>query len=535
MRNTKVYLLSVPLENDYKHTLYFTDKSNQTSYFESKAVHRLENVSYQRKDSFIRVPLVYDKLLDVNYIMFQNSDYNNKWFYGFITDIEYVSDGLTKVNFETDVIQTWMFDYQIKPSFVEREHVNDDIVGKHTQPESLETGDYIVNRVNRLGALNETCIVMASTIDPTIQDGELVGGAVSGGAYGGVTSGYKYYTFENDGEKLKEVLKAFSKAGKSDAIGMLFIAPKKLVLLHNDGDEYDDGMVKETYYPISFQWTDYDDAIKKLTSLNGYTPRNKKLLCYPYTYLAMTNNNGGNAIFKHELFNHWDGSDTCQFEIYGTITPSMDIMLAPKYYNGVVSGDGSNFSEVLPAGKYPICGWTCDAYTNWLTQNAMNIVVGATSSAFQIAGGVGMLATGGGAVAGASSILGGSLGIASLLGEKYQHSLVPHQAEGNVNSGNIKYATKNNTFTAYQMSIKQEYAKVIDGYFDMFGYNINLVKVPNKAHRSRYWFTKTRDVNIDGAIPMKDMQKIKDCYNNGITFWRNSSEIGNYSLSNGIV
>ena len=85
------------------------------------------------------------------------------------------------------------------------------------------------------------------------------------------------------------------------------------------------------------------------------------------------------------------------------------------------------------------------------------------------------------------------------------------------------------------MSIKNEYARIIDGYFDMFGYKTNVVKVPNTNHRARWWYTKTIDVNIDGNIPNDDMQKIKNAYNNGITFWRNASEIQNYSLSNPIV
>jgi hypothetical protein len=85
------------------------------------------------------------------------------------------------------------------------------------------------------------------------------------------------------------------------------------------------------------------------------------------------------------------------------------------------------------------------------------------------------------------------------------------------------------------MSIKQEYAKIIDKYFDMFGYKVNMVKTPNKAHRSRWWYTKTIDVNIDGAIPNDDMQMIKNAYNNGITYWRNPSNFMNYSVSNGIV
>ena len=85
------------------------------------------------------------------------------------------------------------------------------------------------------------------------------------------------------------------------------------------------------------------------------------------------------------------------------------------------------------------------------------------------------------------------------------------------------------------MSIIHEIARMLDGYFDMFGYKTNLIKTPNKAHRSRYWYTKTIDVNIDGNLPQNDLQIIKDAYNRGITFWRNASEIQDYSLSNDIA
>ena len=46
------------------------------------------------------------------------------------------------------------------------------------------------------------------------------------------------------------------------------------------------------------------------------------------------------------------------------------------------------------------------------------------------------------------------------------------------------------------------------------------------------------DVVVDNKLASRYhaiIQKIKNAYNNGITFWRNASEIQNYSLSNGIV
>ena len=33
-----------------------------------------------------------------------------------------------------------------------------------------------------------------------------------------------------------------------------------------------------------------------------------------------------------------------------------------------------NIDESLPLAKYPVCAWSAAAYTNWLTQNAINNV-----------------------------------------------------------------------------------------------------------------------------------------------------------------
>lgn len=542
MNITKVYLLNVPLENDYKNTLYFTNKDNQRSYFESRIVKSYTDFSYQRKDSFIRVPDHFDTLMSqgVNYVMYQNSAYSNKWFYAFITDLKYVDDGRTDVFIETDSLQTWFFDITIKPSFVEREHVDNDTIGIHTVPEQLEHGEYIINTINKNKDLIDPVVVMASTIDPSLDsEGNHVGGSVAGGTYNGVMSGYKYYTFTRSMDsQLTRVLKALAKDGKVDSVGAIFLAPRKLV---NIGDyenylDFDNAMVNESIEPTTFGWGEgegtQDGTIKKLTNLNGHTPRNKKLLTYPYCYLAMTNNNGGNAIYKYELFN----STECNFNITGVITPSMDIICTPRNYNG--SGElVPNYHESLTCGKFPICGWSNDAYTNWLTQNGINIATNLLGSTLQ----VGMGATSfinplpGDEIGGAMAIAGGVTSIANTVGEVYKHHLVPMQAEGNVNCGNVQFSNLNTTFTAYGMSIRKEYAEIIDKYFDMFGYKVNMVKTPNKAHRSRWWYTKTFDVNIDGAIPNKDMQIIKNCYNNGITFWRNASEIQNYELSNNIA
>ena len=126
---TEVRLLNVPLTNDYIHTLCFNTPAEQSSYFLSKTVtedgnqKRYTNFSYQRKDNIIRIPDHYDSLLNCNYVMYKNSAYSSKWFYAFITELTYIDDGRTDIKIETDVIQTWLFDYEVQASFIEREHL----------------------------------------------------------------------------------------------------------------------------------------------------------------------------------------------------------------------------------------------------------------------------------------------------------------------------------------------------------------------------------------------------------------------------
>lgn len=59
-----------------------------------------------------------------NYVMYQNSNYSDKWFYAFIVNMRYENDSTTYITIATDVWQTWQFDLTFKPSFVEREMIN---------------------------------------------------------------------------------------------------------------------------------------------------------------------------------------------------------------------------------------------------------------------------------------------------------------------------------------------------------------------------------------------------------------------------
>lgn len=546
---TKVSLLNVPLEADYKHTLFFESKSEQETYFNSRAVFtdlKYEDFSYQKKDQKIRIPKHFDEINGkVNYVMYQNKAYSNKWFYAFITNIEHHNDGVSDVYIKTDVIQTWFFDYDVKSCFVEREHTKDDTIGKNTLPEGLETGEYICNKVIHDKSMAATCYVVASTVD--LDTGEDSGLKI----YNSVINGWYYYYFSTQSE-VADKLSDLAELRTNDAIVSIFIMPT-LYIFKDDNNK-----LMQNFVPAKCYWSNLgegagtNEKIYKPSKVDGYTPLNNKLLTYPYSYLLMDNNAGASVVYHYELFND-DGveKDLCDFVMYGAVTPGGSIRLIPLRYNGV-TGENNNYG--LPGGKFPVCGWQSDYYTNWLTQNALNIEVQTESirlagsqAAFNNSMELGKNV--------ANNLMDLNIGsaafntiqgfqnsyyigqqqanqIKSITAQKEIHAFQSPTTSGNVNNGDVNFVRENIRFSAYQMSVKQEYARIIDNYFSLYGYQTNRVKVPNKNHRSRYWYTKTVGCDIAGAIPNADMQEIKACYDNGITFWREPGEVGTYTDSN---
>lgn len=507
---SKVYLLNIPLEDDLQNTLYFSNATNQYNYFNNNIGKTYNNVSYQSETRTFRCPDQIDTIRNYNYIMWQNTAYSNKWFYAFIKRMEYVNDGYTDIQFEVDPIQTFMFDYEVKPSFIEREHTADDTVGNNTQPENVELGEYVSNGYSNVPEFNNLAYIIQVTEWTTGSSDKPLATD-----FGGVFAPGGAYICSNITEAIN-IINAYQN-GREKAITNVYVVPKSIVNNTSGTLQYSGQSL-----PVTITKT-----IAKQTTLNGYTPRNAKLKTYPYNYLILDNNNGSSNVLQYEQFN----TENCTFNIVGVPTVGGSIKCIPTNYKGL----NENQQEGIMCGKYPTCGWINDTYTNWLTQNGVNIGLGVVSSGLSIVGGLALMSTGAGAMAGGSSVVSGAMGIAQSIGQVYQHEILPNSASGNTNGGDIATCAKINSFYFIKMSIKAEYARVIDEYFDMYGYKTNRVKTPNVAHRQNWWYTKTINANIVGDIPNEYINKIKDAYNNGLTFWRNPSNFLNYSVSNGIL
>lgn len=507
----QLYLCKTPLKNDYKNQLTFSNANAQLTYFNSVIQHTFDNYTYIKKDNVVQVGKNIDEIIDCNYLFYKNTGFTNKYYFCFITNMEYVNENCTRITFETDCYQTWLFQIQYKQSFVEREHVNDDTIGLHTVPENLETGEYIVNSSDYYNGLDNLKYVIQCTEWSTTDENKPL--ATN---FGGVYMAGGAYVCSTINEVVN-ILQAFAGRGKSDAVYNLYMVPASMITNTSSSLQYSGQNSPNTD----------TKTITKVNTINGYTPINKKLLTFPFNYMLISNNNGSSNILHYERFS----GNTCNFTIKGVPTVGGSIKIIPTNYDNNLNSE----EEGLIAGKLPTLNWSDDEYTNWLTQNSVNIGLGIASSGLTIVGGLGMMATGGGAVAGAGAVVSGAMSIANELGAVYQHSLQPNSAKGNVNGGDINVCDHKNGFYFYKMSIKQEYAKIIDNYFSMFGYKINRVKVPNITGRSNWNYVKTINCNFDGDIPQTDLNIIRDMFNNGTTLWHNPSTIYNYSNSNGIV
>lgn len=502
--NIKI-LQNVPLDTTYGHTIYFSSASAQQTYFAGKQKYNLDSYTYQRVNKGIaRVGIKADSLYDCNYMMFQNTAYGSKWFYAFITSVEFVNNECSEITFELDAMQTWFFDYTMEYSLVEREHVDDDVAGFHIEPENVELGEYVFNDYKDLSVnLNPMGVYILVNVSS-----EKSSGNVYDGVYGGCT----LYVFNvDDTSGINKLISTYNDIPES-IVGM-YMAPVIGV-----GQVIPDGGITVKHSDNAYTINGEAEAMNVGSwEIDGYKPKNRKLFTYPYNFFSIGNNDGSSLALRYEFFD----KRKPQWNIRVPITMPIQCTLRPKNYKG---STGVFPNESLTLSNYPMCSWSTDAFRAWLAQNAIPIIANAGVKA------------GTGAVMGGLPMAGASLlsSATNALISGYQASIQADITKGNQNHGNNNVASGLQSFYGGRCSITKYYARMIDEYFTMFGYAIHRVKIPNRNGRPHWNYVKTIGCNIVGSVPADDMRKICNIYDTGVTFWKNGDEIGNYSLDNTI-
>ena len=518
--DSDIYLLKCPLEMDSRHQIDFNNASAQQTYFQSLPKVLMDNATYMRKDGRLYFEGSFDTYLPYNYCMYRNNGYSTKWFYAFVTDLRFESNNSCSCNLITDVFQTWLFDYTINKSFCERfmPAKQYDTIGRYTFPEGLELGDYVCNNYTEISDLKNQKMVVGSTADYVNLNNS------SNGIYQNIPTGCGYYAFDlttYDIDVVRQWLQDLTDATKESAIVSLFLAPTFLCATPQGSRKITNSTQAEVL----------DVTITNaVAGLNGYIPRNNKLYTYPYYYTLVTNGAGGSCILKPEL---WDSS-THTFRVYASLTPGCSIIGVPMNY----AGHDIGWEEALPLGKYPQLNYSTDQFTNWQTQNGLNNTYQKLQGAMTLFNAFGNLPTqqtprmGEDLMQSSQQGIGGAYQIMNAIHQEQLAELVPAQFAGNVNCGDVWSSAKEITYRFNFMSIRAEFAQIIDLFFDMYGYKVNRLMTINTKTRSEWNYVKTIEANITGDIPEQDMQRLKELFNGGFTIWHNPAHYLDYSQTN---
>lgn len=498
-------LTAVPLDNSYRDTLTFSDINAQNAFFTGKTKDVKNELTYQREHMYVDYPAEYDTISDCNYLMYQNSGFTSKWYYAFILRVEYYSEGLTRIYFEIDSYQTFMFNIQIKACFVEREHVSNDTIGANLIDEGFSLGDFVSNEVTE-HFFTDWWIVVGMTVDK-----DEPRSVVSGKYYGGVFSGVRYYAFDSyrDFNAMLDTLQTGG-ANAAEVITIVYMVPKDIA-----SPNQENGAELEVNISPSEAWN-----WPRSTSLNGYTPRCKKLLCYPFRYCELSNLNGQTAILRYEF----EALDAGGFRYQGNVLPDSKIWCWPQGYKGIPD----NIDEGISIGSYPVCTWVANTYASWLAQKQTSNAMALSSAVINS----GYATLTGGVVAGDAALAGSMINlITSNMKEGVTHSFTPAQARGNASSESTAIGKSMFGFRATAMSITADYARSIDDYLWAYGYAVKRVKVPNITGRPSWNYVKTVNAIVTGNCPVEHIDVIKRMLNNGVTFWH-GDYVGDYSRSN---
>lgn len=540
---------AVPLEPSYIHTLYWDSLIDQNSYFGNYAGKRVfTQFTYQRdKRGYLRLPLTMGQTYGVyNYMRFKNSAFENKWFYAFITSIEYVSNDVLQITYSIDVIQTWYFNldgskgFTVNTCFVEREHSETDELGDNLIDEDLETGD-IINVATEWIAeehFKSYGYAILASQGPNGETRDSVLYNMFSGIY------FQTYTTLNE---LTSALNAYrtGPTGSLEPVVAILQFPNFII------PGIDEQGIPEVIYTLeNLVWRG---------PFGDYTPKNKKLYTHPYSFMSFVSPDGQSNTLKYENFTL--GPNNMQFTCTGVSYPTASVIVRPRWYAGMVD----NINYMLTMTRFPTCATTSDAFSAWWAQNKTSLITGIVTDT--VSSGIGSLTAYTGMHQKSSQKAGDSKGLealaailagaqfgkgallnvgvnalttagietAQLLAARKDHKALPDSVIGNANADNVM--TGINKYCCYVTynQIRPEYAESIDNYFTMYGYACRKVKAPTYNTRPHWNYIKTKGATISGNVPADDEHAICEIFNNGITFWKSPLEVGDYSLDNSPV
>ena len=300
------------------------------------------------------------------------------------------------------------------------------------------------------------------------------------------------------------------------------------------------------------------------TTLDNYTPKNKKCLQYPYAVLHITNNDGSAIDLKYEKFRKPSDNSIvdAQLRLTGCTTGEGKVRLTPEQYLGVAE-TALDYDNSIDSSAFPTVSMVGDPYLIYLAQNKNRIANGYDQMLYSAAASIGgaaasdiqsvaMMYAGSQAGSGESSGISGkmvgqnTLGagvssaistfgkVQSLNAQLADMAVAPATASGLSGIG-LAFQNGKKLFTVTCKTVDRYHAKMIDDFYTMFGYPVRSIQSPNLCARTKFTYIKTVGVIVKGSVPELIKQDLENKLNNGLRFWASTGDIGDFSVTNSVI
>lgn len=475
------------LENtgvDDKHQPYFASAGSQEGWFMGFQAAQYDNYTQlnTEKGWYVMVQGDYEKWLSVDMVTFINKNLGDKRMYAHVIRKEWVNTNVTRFTLELNAFQTFMFDWEIKECFVEREHQTPDFDGaipnyENLSQEPVQPPDWIIDGQEER-SYNNFNIVVAVNTGPGSETDPVPGQMVSN-----VYTGCEFNYFQDAGAANAFIAQYVSN-GLRNSIVSVFMCP---------------------FPPSQGGSVDTQNVAGVPTAIQGYTPNNAKTLQYPYCFIEVSNHDGNSIKIAYDYF---DDPQSPTFMVHKAMGLAPALMCYPADYKGL----GSNFDEGISLSNFPQCSWSSNSFANWYGQN-------------QTAQGIKLLQSLGGLALGNTS---------PALNQLQEWSIQinqPPETRNAVLTDVLQFSMYLCQFTFKHKTPTREQAERIDSFFTAYGYTTNKTKEPNLRTRPLWNYVKTRDAHVHLGCAKEWAEDIEKKFNNGVTLWHvdNGVEIGDYS------
>lgn len=538
--DSSLRLLNMRMDSELRNTLWFPDRNTQTNWFLSQTDFiSFTDYSYVKKDNTIVLACREEDIWRFNYVMYQNTNFSNKWFYAFIVKREWASDYSTRIYLKTDPLQTWMFDWSLMTSFIERQHSTTDTPGDNIIPEPIGGSQTIYQASGTVDCTPDWIAVFATSTS----GGEPTTGSKIGGMFSGAQNVFLDQVLPTT------LLNNYVKQGMATAVSRI-----------QQITGFGTTSGSATGFNASYS--------KHPTSIAGYTPRNKKLLSGAFIIGYITGF-GQEVKFTPDFCS----GDNVNVNFAQDITSGSVYCYVSNYGQNGTNGHTNVLGFLF---TYPESTWAYNQYKNdynlhngsnsiyrerakvQQNLNMLNSIAGAAQgvaglignvqSAFNpvddvfgaqntiggsIQGGIGNLASAVNNVVGAKSIASGIDEISQNLAYIDESYNAP--ATGNVAQSN-PFIAAGETIVRYGWLVPDaRIAERYDRFLDVYGYSQNTYAIPNLHARNAWTYVKVTELMLDANCPDEDELQIRQAFRNGIFWWVYNKEFGNFNQDNGIV